>query len=616
MDATPRVKHSLVTTAALLVVWLLGAVVLFGAAPSLSGAVDRAEGRTAPPATPEAPATEPPASEPAASVSLRIRSAPADPPATARWIVDAALGTEEGKAHSSRASEPAGTANRASSRQSTTISFLASTERLSDPQPEPPLPTLACLDVEDTRLGGATIMRWVAPPTLTPMATTADDSAHRPGPEAAVAGAAASLSLRQLQLQPALQQPQLVFLWVERPPAGQPAAFPWSALAGAKPIMRKSDASSPNGTALVGAPTQAPPPAESTEASSPQRSAVAQAPTLAPPMAESTDSPSPQRYRLVQAVAEAPPVAETEGPPTQAASLDDKEKLGEAPPETHAELEFLRRQTVLLKPGDYQFDFTVQYSIDETDTVLAEIDGDVLRIGEVRARQRLLLVPLEFRLGVFEGTQLFVNVPFGWSNSEFDFGGTDTFSNSGGIGDVSAGYTKSIVEGNDICPEILGTFSFSAPTGKSDLVTSLSTPGSTLGEGFWTVSMGLTFIHTYDPMVLFYGFGYRHRFENSFDGISVQPGQQAFYRLGAGFAVNPRMTLSASFIGSYIGADRIEGVKIAGGIREPMQLRFASTIVQGRGEKRHGSVRTVEPFVSFGLTEESIDSVIGVSWTR
>ena len=38
------------------------------------------------------------------------------------------------------------------------------------------------------------------------------------------------------------------------------------------------------------------------------------------------------------------------------------------------------------------------------------------------------------------------------------------------------------------------------------------------------------------------GAGYRHRFENTFNsGITVDPGKIIFYRLGAGFAINPRI---------------------------------------------------------------------------
>jgi hypothetical protein len=292
--------------------------------------------------------------------------------------------------------------------------------------------------------------------------------------------------------------------------------------------------------------------------------------------------------------------------------------FGEAPEETKTELQFLRRNSVLLDPGDYQIDVTLQYLVDESDFVVAEMEDDVLRIGEARRRQRLLLVPLEFRLGVCQDMQAFVNVPFGWSNSELSFLKRDEYANAGGIGDVSAGITRVLLERDEIFPDVLGTLAFSAPTGKAEVVTSLSTPGSSLGEGFWTLTTDLTFIHTYDPVVVFYGLGYRHRFPNEFEGgIKVNPGKQALYRLGVGLAINPRVTLSASFLGSYIGDDRVNDVRVAGGIREPMYLRFAATIVQDKDRPKRGrSPKTVEPFCRIGMTDEATDALIGVSWTR
>jgi len=344
-------------------------------------------------------------------------------------------------------------------------------------------------------------------------------------------------------------------------------------------------------------------------------------PTLEPNDADLPDWP-PFSRPPTQALS----TEETKDSAAESSGKDEQPKtLGEAPKETHTEMQFLRRQSVLLDPGEYQIDVTLQYLVDETDFAMAEIDGDVLTIGEAVRRQRLLLLPIEFRLGVSPVTQVFVNVPFGWSNSEFSFAGTDEFSNTGGIGDVSAGLVRLLLEGHAAFPDVLGTLSFSAPTGNADLVSSLSTPGSSLGEGFWSVTMGLTFIQTYDPIVLFYGFGYRHRFDAEFEGdVSVEPGEHAYYRFGGGFAVNPRVTLSASFMGSYIGAMKVNGVRVAGDIREPMQVRLAATIVrdgkcksQGKGQgKGRSSVRTIEPFIDFGVTEGAIDSVIGISWTR
>ena len=313
----------------------------------------------------------------------------------------------------------------------------------------------------------------------------------------------------------------------------------------------------------------------------------------------------------------------------------DDQTLGEAPQETDADRQFLRQDSILLDPGQYQIDMTLQYLFDEKDFVLAQTINGNLQIDEARQRRRLLLVPIEFRLGLTSNLQGFINVPFGWSNTEFIFGATDEFSNNVGIGDVSAGLTRILFDGkvspSKVIPlQILGNLSFSAPTGKSSFASSLSSPGSSLGRGSWSVSSALTFIHTYDPLVAFYGFGLSRPFESTIDGFSVKPGQQIFYRFGVGFAVNPKVTLSTSFIGSFIGETKVNGIGAAGSMIQPTLLRFAATFVKseksgrskisgnkasGSGKKRRAPVRTIEPFVNFGLTEDSIDVLFGISRT-
>ncbi|MDA7979069.1 MAG: hypothetical protein MPJ50_09920 [Pirellulales bacterium] len=293
---------------------------------------------------------------------------------------------------------------------------------------------------------------------------------------------------------------------------------------------------------------------------------------------------------------------------------DEDRTFGEEPEDDSVNtLFFLRSDTILLQPGEWQFDLTLQYSQDTIDTAGLTILNNNLFVGEVVRRQRILQAPLEIRLGVGPSSQMFVNVPFGWSNSELAFAGSEEFQNTGGIGDVSWGLTRRLVQGNEICPEILGTVAWSAPTGEASLLNTRTVPGTNLGEGFWTMRGDLLFIQNYDPVVIFYGLGYRHRFNNSIDGFAIDPGQHAFYRLGVGFAVNPQVTFSTAFFGNYIGSDVIDGVRVAGGIREPMSLRFAATVTPK--DCAHG-FRTIEPFVNVGLTETALDTVIGITWTR
>ncbi len=294
----------------------------------------------------------------------------------------------------------------------------------------------------------------------------------------------------------------------------------------------------------------------------------------------------------------------------------EEQTLGEAPEDTT--LRFLRQQTVLLEPGEFQFDVGFTYLNDEIDFPALSIDvNNNVIVGELTRRQRLLMMPLELRFGITKWAQGFVRVPLGWSNSETVFNGEDQFEDTGILGDISAGITKQVIVGNEFYPDVLFTGALTAPTGDSSFVTSLLQPGAALGQGFWSASANVTFVQSYDPLVLFYGLGYTYRFEEKFgDDIYVDPGQIFSYRFGIGFAVNPHVTLSSTFQGSYIGKNEVNDLEVGGSIQEPLQLRLAATISRRKQSDTHSSVKIIEPFVNFGLNEDAIDAVFGITFTH
>ena len=136
----------------------------------------------------------------------------------------------------------------------------------------------------------------------------------------------------------------------------------------------------------------------------------------------------------------------------------------------------------------------------------------------------------------------------------------------------------------------------------------LLSPESRLGEGFWAASGNFLLVHTYDPVIVYYGLGVRFRFEEEFPGNQVvNPGGQYIYQLGVGFAVNDRVTLSTSFLGADIPEFRINGQRLQGSIQEPMRLRFAATIARPRN--------IVEPFAEIGMTDDASSATVGIIWT-
>lgn len=308
--------------------------------------------------------------------------------------------------------------------------------------------------------------------------------------------------------------------------------------------------------------------------------------------------------RLVQNVDELQPVEARPAEASGEESVSEAESLGSAP--ENVGIQFLRTQTVLLKPCQWQFDVGLAYTIDEADFPV-QVGNPITGVTEARIRQRLLVVPFEARYGLTSRIQLFGQAPVGYSNTEIAAGGIDNYSDTGGIGDMTFGLSAQLKPGSACRPELVGTFAVTAPTGDASLASSLLSPEAALGEGFWGFTGSLLWVRNYDPVVVFYGVGANFRLDAELQGVDVDPGERFLYQLGVGFAVNRHVTLSTAFLGSYWVEDRWDGVRIAGGAREPLRLRFAATIGK--------SCRIVEPFAEIGMTEDAVNSRIGITWT-
>jgi len=300
----------------------------------------------------------------------------------------------------------------------------------------------------------------------------------------------------------------------------------------------------------------------------------------------------------------APPADSTGNP---SGSFANVEKLGDAPQSNT--LQFLRTQAILLTPGQSQFDYGLNYSIFDARAAVPVVSGGtVVGVANVRDELRLMTVPLAWRYGVADGLQTYVNVPLGWSNTAVTTdAGTSTTNNFGGVGDISAGISYQICKScGPYSPDVIATLGFIAPTGHATFATSLLTPSSVLGQGFWQITSNILCVHTMDPLVLYYGGGYVHRFDADIQGIDVNPGQEIDYLMGVGFAVNPWVTLSGSVIGAYLTTYKADGTFIPGSDRDIIRFRFSATIVKGK--------HICEPFAEIAMTPDS-PSRVGVTFT-
>jgi hypothetical protein len=264
--------------------------------------------------------------------------------------------------------------------------------------------------------------------------------------------------------------------------------------------------------------------------------------------------------------------------------------LGEEPDEDLGQI-FLRQSTVLLKPGEKELDISLSYTRDE--------------FANLRSRQWNLFLSL--RLGITERLEGFVDMPLSWAQREvFDSDSVDK-NDATGIGDVGAGFKYIFKQQDKQWPDIIGSFSFSAPTG--DEPDPKNPNDISVGSGHWHLSTGLTLVKSYDPAVLFGGIGYGYTFKETLNGVEVAPGNSFNYSFGMGFAINNQISLSGQFVGAYQTKTEQDGLKIVGSSREPMSLRTGLTYRVGKG-------RYLQPAVMFGLNDAATDATLMLSYSH
>jgi len=312
-------------------------------------------------------------------------------------------------------------------------------------------------------------------------------------------------------------------------------------------------------------------------------------------------------FKQEPAPPEAGEAAKTETPVDQA-NGQQPPTYGRRPEST--KLQFLRTQDVLLTPGAWQFDTGFAYTHFDDSFPVGVLDtntNDLVGVVEGHLRRRILYTPLAVRYGLTRNVQYFAVMPTGFSNTQLSTFGTSETRNVSSIGDLTTGFSVHLLKGEDQLPDVIGTFGVTAPTGKFSSPIFGVVPGSNLGQGFWALSAQLLFIHTYDPIIVFYGGGYRHLFERTFEDGVFAPGEQINYQFGVGFAVNDRITLSTAFQGFYLTTNSLNHETIRGSNLEPMTLRFAATIAR--------NCRILEPFVQIGLTDSAPNANVGVTVT-
>ena len=307
--------------------------------------------------------------------------------------------------------------------------------------------------------------------------------------------------------------------------------------------------------------------------------------------------------------------------PTQSQASNEEEgeaqQLGVPPPKRTPA--FLKKRSILLEPGQYQFEYGLRYSVDNNSYALAGLlQEGTSQVQVVNANQKRQLVstPLEFRIGLQENLQGFLSLPIGWSAQSLTAGNSQTESDIFGIGDLGIGLTRVLWAPEKVKIRLLGFLQASAPIGGGEISLSQQDRDASLGAGYWTMTAGGNITESIDPLILFGSFGYTHTFGTRIDsGNYVNVGNTIFYQVGVGYGINPYVTLSGSFSGASSGQIRLDDTVATGARSEPFSLRISASVNKPKEGKKTKLGTNYEPFLRFGLTSLANDVEFGIRWT-
>lgn len=191
------------------------------------------------------------------------------------------------------------------------------------------------------------------------------------------------------------------------------------------------------------------------------------------------------------------------------------------------------------------------------------------------------------RYGITDRINLEANIPYVFRDSKFISGGaggasteiSEVKARSSGIGDASVAAYYQLVKESARWPDLVASLRVRAPTGRDPFGIKLiaADPNNNnlnvpqhlpTGTGLWSVTMGMSALRTYDPVILFGNIGYTYNLSKTFDDISpvLDQVQPAKVKLGNAFqvsgglaiALNDRAAVSFSVSGSIAPTTHIK----------------------------------------------------------
>jgi len=281
---------------------------------------------------------------------------------------------------------------------------------------------------------------------------------------------------------------------------------------------------------------------------------------------------------------------------------------------------------ILLPRGTLQIEPSFEYTHSSGNNVA--INGftvfDAIVIGTIRVddlRRDIMTASLAARYGLADRLQLEVRVPGMYRRDTEVFGiGTadirERRTNSLNLSDIETTLSWQPLANDGLIPATVlrGTARFPTGTHPFEIATEdidrggqtrLITPPT--GSGFYSATVGGSFVWRNDPLVYFGGADYTLALPRTFDDFgTVNPGNTFGWNAGFNFAVSDRVSVSTSFINRHTKKTVQGGFAQIGTAANDARLIFGTAIATPSG-------RTLLASAGIGLTDQSPDFSITFS---
>jgi hypothetical protein len=249
---------------------------------------------------------------------------------------------------------------------------------------------------------------------------------------------------------------------------------------------------------------------------------------------------------------------------------------------------FLREQRVLFRRGELALELGLFYSQDTKETFLGSGANTVF----AKVTKRTVLPNLTLRYGLVNDLELDLLLPFyGYAEQKIDVGLVRPRMSDDGLGDIAGLVRYQVWHERGSSPDVIVDVGFKSRTAGDSL----------LGTGNWNIGGGITLLKTLDPVVFFGRVGYTYTFEHA----GLDRGNQIAFLGGTGFSLNDRVSLSMQVNGIFETENtKLNGRTISGSSQESVSLQLGVTVQLTKHV-------FVEPLVSFGLTDDAPDVVLG-----